>query len=106
MNRKRAAKLRTSRRFRAMRMAWLTDHPWCAECERQGRLNLADELDHVVPVSKRPDWFWRRSNWQSLCRRCHERKTASENKKKEMTPIEKKWSKLYELARHRRTGGG
>jgi 5-methylcytosine-specific restriction enzyme A len=35
-------------------------------------------VDHITPHKGDRQMFWDRSNWQSLCHRCHSRKTARE----------------------------
>jgi 5-methylcytosine-specific restriction protein A len=58
------------------RHQWFTEHPLCVKCEAAGRVAAATELDHITPLwaggSDTP------SNWQGLCRPCHEAKTAEE----------------------------
>lgn len=50
----------------------------CVSCRAAGRLVPATDVDHIVPKSQggtdTPD------NLQSLCKPCHRRKTATENK--------------------------
>lgn len=58
---------------------YLTDHPWCAECRRQGRQTPATEVDHITPHKGDRALFWDRENWQPLCHRCHSAKTARED---------------------------
>jgi len=41
-----------------------------------GRLNAATVVDHIVPHKGDAVLFWKQSNWQALCRDCHNRKTA------------------------------
>jgi len=59
-------------------MAYLKAHPFCRHCEDEDRTVLAEELDHVIPVWKRPDLFWDRSNWQGLCTPHHYAKSDEE----------------------------
>ena len=66
-------------RWRRERARYLAEHPWCAECQRQGRLEPATEVDHIVPHKGDQALFWDRGNWQGLCKRCHSRKTAGED---------------------------
>ena len=56
----------------------LAAHPLCADCAELGAVTEASEVDHVVPHRGDRARFWDRSNWQSLCRPCHSRKTAGE----------------------------
>ena len=51
--------------------------PLCEECKRKGRVTLATDVDHIEPFdgvsdSRRLEW----NNLQSLCRSCHNEKTA------------------------------
>ncbi|WP_390622926.1 HNH endonuclease [Ralstonia syzygii] len=39
----------------------------------------ATVVDHIVPHKGDQHLFWRRSNWQALCKACHDRKTARED---------------------------
>lgn len=58
------------------RAQWLSLHPLCAHCERSGRVTLAAEVDHVVPLHK--GGADDDSNFQSLCVECHKVKTAAD----------------------------
>jgi 5-methylcytosine-specific restriction protein A len=57
-----------------LRRRWFTAHPLCVHCLRAGRIRLATELDHIVPllVGGADD----DTNRQGLCHTCHEAKTA------------------------------
>lgn len=68
-----------SYKWQQARKGFLAKHPLCAECERQGRITAATDLDHITPHKGDKDAFWTRSNWQSLCHPCHSRKTATED---------------------------
>ncbi len=63
-------------RWRAASRAYLDRHPVCARCTE-----LAAVVDHVIPHRGDYGLFWRTPNWQPLCKRCHDRKTATEDKK-------------------------
>lgn len=54
-------------------------HPLCVECEKHGRLILADVVDHIIPHRGDMALFWDKSNHQGLCKRCHDIKTAAED---------------------------
>jgi 5-methylcytosine-specific restriction endonuclease McrA len=51
-------------------------HPLCEECLGHGVAMPATVVDHIVPHRGDPKLFWDRSNWQALCKRCHDRKTG------------------------------
>lgn len=59
--------------------AYLSEHPWCAECQRQSAHIPAAEVDHITPHRGDMELFWNPKNWQGLCRRCHSQKTARED---------------------------
>lgn len=65
--------------WRRKRRTWLAMHPLCAECERQGRVTAACVVDHVTPHGG--DWNrFLLDPVQSLCRECHDRKTACDHR--------------------------
>lgn len=53
------------------RKRFLFEHPTCAMCRTDGRLTAAGVVDHIVPHKGDQALFWLESNWQSLCRTCH-----------------------------------
>jgi 5-methylcytosine-specific restriction protein A len=69
-------------RWRLLRMSHLVRQPMCCdpfgEHEREGRDQRATDVDHVVGRLERPDLEMVESNLQSLCKRCHSRKTRGE----------------------------
>ena len=56
-------------------------NPLCADPYRAhgGRPTAAEVTDHIVPHRGNAALFWDKSNWQSLCKPCHDRKTATED---------------------------
>jgi len=42
-------------------------------------LTPASVVDHIVPHRGDSALFWAETNWQPLCKRCHDRKTATED---------------------------
>ncbi|GAC1405524.1 MAG: HNH endonuclease signature motif containing protein [Burkholderiaceae bacterium] len=63
--------------WRALRAAFLFQHPVCCRCEAAGRIVAAVVADHVLPIKDggaRLD----EANLQALCVPCHNSKTASE----------------------------
>lgn len=59
-------------RWRQRRAQFLRLHPLCVICERHGRLSAARVVDHVIPHRGDEQLFWDESNWQSLCKTCHD----------------------------------
>ena len=66
------------RKWMTIRERWFRAHPLCVKCEEMGRVTMASQLDHVVPLidGGRDD----ESNYQSLCTDHHSEKTALEAK--------------------------
>lgn len=67
------------------RVGYLKMHPLCVKCGEP-----ATEVDHIIPHRGDMKLFWDSSNWQSLCHRCHSRKTYSENVETKAKDREKK----------------
>jgi 5-methylcytosine-specific restriction protein A len=63
--------------WRAVRSAFLREHPLCAHCAARGRVVAAVVADHVVPIKEGGARF-DTSNCQALCISHHNAKTASE----------------------------
>lgn len=60
----------------AIRRKHFQSHPLCVTCEAEGRVRLATELDHIVPLWE--GGHEAESNRQGLCNPCHQAKTAAE----------------------------
>ena len=68
------ARLYGTARWRAMRLAFLAEHPCCAMCGAP-----ASVVDHVEPHRGDEALFYSEENLQSLCQSCHSAKTLAEN---------------------------
>ena len=66
-------------RWRKASKAWLglPENIFCVHCAAVGRETLGAVVDHKIPHRGDQDLFWDEGNWQSLCSRCHNRKTAN-----------------------------
>jgi len=57
--------------WKRIRDRYIRAHPLCEECRRQGRLNPAEEVHHILALSKgggnEPE------NLMALCKPCHSR---------------------------------
>ena len=58
---------------------YLKANPLCKQCQCESRLAQAEVVDHIIPHRGDRQLFWDESNWQSLCKRCHDRKTRTED---------------------------
>lgn len=66
-------------KWRKARANYLLEHPLCVECEKHGRYVQATVVDHIIPHKGDKALFWDSNNWQPLCKRCHDKKTAMED---------------------------
>ena len=66
-----------TRRWKKERAAFLFRYPLCAACLAAGLSVLASVVDHIRPHRGDMRLFWDVTNWQSLCKRCHDQKTGS-----------------------------
>lgn len=66
-------------RWQQARKLYLQMCPLCVRCQAQGVINAALIVDHVTPHKGDQALFWDQSNWQPLCKRCHDQKTAQED---------------------------
>ena len=74
--------LRCQDYYRKFRLQWLQENPWCVECEKEGITMPADDLDHIIPLSRTgPEGLMDEENVQGLCKEHHWQKTASENRR-------------------------
>ncbi len=96
MNRRRehmrhSAKVTRGPRWKALRMQALDRDDWqCVQCGERRRL----EIDHIEAVRTRPDLAYSLSNLQTLCGRCHARKTRIEIGLGRPDPKREAWKKL------------
>jgi len=60
------------------RARWFRLNPLCVMCHANGFIQLANQLDHVIPLYK--GGADDESNYQSLCVECHKIKSAEERK--------------------------
>lgn len=77
-----ASKRGYNARWRKASKLFLQEHPLCAECMKQNppKYVKATVVDHIAPHRGNQQLFWDRSNWQPLCKRCHDRKTMTEDR--------------------------
>ena len=66
-------------RWRKNRAAFLAKHPLCVKHEARGLMVPAKVVDHKTPHKGDEVLFWDQTNWQGLCARCHNQKTARQD---------------------------
>lgn len=70
-------------KWRTARSRFLKVNPLCVRCKAEGRLVKATVVDHIKPHRGDKVLFWDEGNWQALCKRCHDKKTMSEDRSQE-----------------------
>ena len=76
-NRPSSAKRKYDRNWRAYRERFLQYHPLCVNFK--ACKNVATEVDHIIPEAQGGS-FRDPTNHQAMCKFCHSRKTARENR--------------------------
>ena len=74
-----AAKRGYDSRWRKARGRFLKANPLCVKCHEEGKFIKATVVDHITPHRGDRELFWEESNWQALCKRCHDKKTRNED---------------------------
>ena len=59
-------------KWRKARGFYLAKHPLCVRHEQLGKVVAASVVDHIIPHKMDRELFWDSSNWQSLCKPCHD----------------------------------
>lgn len=80
-----ATKRVTGRRLQAMRERLFMASPLCVECERLGRVTLATQRDHVIPLAEGGSDD--DDNVQGLCHACHDAKSKKESTRGRSGPV-------------------
>ena len=66
-------------KWKKARKSYLERNPLCVRCLAVGRYTPATVVDHIIPHRGNAWLFWKQSNWQALCERCHNIKTMTED---------------------------
>ena len=66
----------TGRRLQRIRKQVFDEQPICVACKAKGRVTVATQVDHIVPLFKGGEDGPR--NMQGLCQPCHQSKTAQD----------------------------
>jgi 5-methylcytosine-specific restriction endonuclease McrA len=86
-----------TRRWKALRLQALRRDGWaCVQCGARTGL----EVDHIEPVRAAPERAFDLDNLQTLCGRCHARKTRLEVGHPPLSPERRKWRDLLRDMQH------
>lgn len=64
-------------KWRTARKLFLQRNPLCVLCLSKGKIAPAVVVDHIIPHRGNKKLFWAESNWQPLCKSCHDHKTGT-----------------------------
>ena len=67
-------KKKYGRAWKRIRDSYIRQHPICEDCYAKGRITLAEEVHHIVPLGD--GGTHEKSNLVSLCRSCHLKRHA------------------------------
>lgn len=67
-------------RWQKARERYLRAHPLCRYCQREDRVTAASIVDHITAHQGDDTLFWNESNWQPLCKPCHDSVKAREER--------------------------
>jgi 5-methylcytosine-specific restriction endonuclease McrA len=65
-------KLYNAGAWRKGRLKHLASSPLCVACQANGYVTAANVVDHIRPHKGDEALFFDRTNWQSLCKDCHD----------------------------------
>ena len=65
---------RYGRSWKRIRDRYIKTHPLCEQCQKENRITPAEEVHHILPLSK--GGGNESSNLMALCKSCHSRITA------------------------------
>lgn len=67
---------RYGRTWKRIRYQYITTHPFCEECEKNGKVVAATEVHHILPLAQGGNHAF--ANLMALCTPCHSEITARE----------------------------
>lgn len=86
----------STKRWRVISTKKRTVDPFCEDCLDKDRETLADVVDHIVEIKDDKSLCYTWSNLRSLCHKCHNRKTAREQRVRHQNLVTKK-KRLFNL---------
>jgi 5-methylcytosine-specific restriction protein A len=72
-------------RWQRERKIYLKANPFCVICLKFNKYTKANVVDHIKPHRGDMNLFWDKNNWQALCKKCHDKKTRTEDQYQEYT---------------------
>ncbi len=69
-----------SSQWQKARKEFLKANPLCVQCQREGKTTAGTVVDHIKPHRGNQTLFWDETNWQPLCKKCHDVKTQASDR--------------------------
>lgn len=66
--------------WKLLSKSYITLHPLCVVCGE-----IAKDVDHIIPVRIAPEKMYDVSNLQSMCHKCHSKKSKEEKQARDNT---------------------
>jgi 5-methylcytosine-specific restriction enzyme A len=63
--------------WKKVRLEQLKLYPWCADCLGDKKYTFASEVHHCIKLKERPELRDVSGNLMSLCKPCHQKRTAA-----------------------------
>ncbi|TNE75503.1 MAG: HNH endonuclease [Gammaproteobacteria bacterium] len=73
------AHLYRKHRWRKASEQFRRENPLCKLCQEHGVTRRSQVVDHIVAHKGDLVLFWDRGNWQALCKKHHDHKTATQD---------------------------
>ncbi len=67
-----------SKEWRTIREFMLSKQPLCIKCHIEGKIEPATEIDHIIPLRRKPELCLDTENLMPLCKSHHSQKTFEE----------------------------
>lgn len=71
-----AVRRRYGRAWKRIRDRYISMHPLCEKCRKEDRLTVAEEVHHILPLSR--GGTHHEENLMALCKPCHSEITAKD----------------------------
>ena len=85
-------------RWLKLRAHILDKEPLCVDCKKEGKVTPATVVDHIKAIDGEDDpLFYDEHNLQSLCDKCHRKKTRKDNSRYSTSNIAKGKALMKEL---------
>ena len=78
---KKISKFYSSSTWKKIRDRYIKKNPLCEICKEKGLSEVADEVDHIVRIKVNWSKRFNSKNLQSLCHKCHMKKSAKDREK-------------------------